>query len=138
MSWLFTLDHKRIGVMYLVSVIWPSSWAASSRCSCASSCSTPGAPSWMRSTYNRCSRCTARSWCSSSSSRRCPAALGNFVLPIMLGAKDVAFPRLNLMSFYIYVIGPSSLLISIVSGAVDTGWTFYTPYSTSTRRAWCR
>jgi hypothetical protein len=60
-----------------------------------------------------------------------PAALGNFILPIMLGAKDVAFPRLNLMSFYIYVVGAVFCLFSIVSGAVDTGWTFYTPYSTT-------
>jgi cytochrome c oxidase subunit 1 len=62
-----------------------------------------------------------------------PGAFGNFVLPLMLGAKDVAFPRLNLMSFYIYCIGAIFLVYSIVTGAVDTGWTFYTPYSTSTQ-----
>ncbi len=61
-----------------------------------------------------------------------PAALGNFFLPIMIGAKDVAFPRLNLMSFYIYLAGLAILLVSIVVGAVDTGWTFYTPYSGQT------
>ena len=59
-----------------------------------------------------------------------PAALGNFVLPLMLGAKDVAFPRLNLASYYIYVFGALFALYSIFTGAVDTGWTFYTPYST--------
>ena len=58
-----------------------------------------------------------------------PAALGNFFLPIMVGAKDVAFPRLNLLSFYIYLAGAFFSLYSIVTGAVDTGWTFYTPYS---------
>mgnify|MGYP000364426052 CR=1 FL=1 len=61
-----------------------------------------------------------------------PAALGNFVLPVMLGAKDVAFPRLNLTSYYVYVIGALMLLYSIVAGPIDTGWTFYTPYSTTT------
>ncbi len=65
-----------------------------------------------------------------------PAALGNFVLPLMLGAKDVAFPRLNLASYYLWVVGravrPSS---RIVIGGVDTGWTFYTPYSTTTEHA---
>jgi cytochrome c oxidase subunit 1 len=61
-----------------------------------------------------------------------PAALGNFILPIQLGAKDVAFPRLNLASFYIYVFGACFALYSMVAGAVDTGWTFYTPYSTTT------
>ena len=63
-----------------------------------------------------------------------PAALGNFVLPIMLGAKDVAFPRLNLLSFYIYVVGAIFALSAIVIGGVDTGWTFYTPYSHPHRR----
>ena len=61
-----------------------------------------------------------------------PAALGNFVLPLMLGARDVAFPKLNLMSWYFWVGGALLLLLSLVLGAADTGWTFYTPYSTST------
>ena len=60
------------------------------------------------------------------------AALGNFVLPLMIGAKDVAFPRLNLASYYVYVFGALMAVSSIVIGAVDTGWTFYTPYSTTT------
>jgi cytochrome c oxidase subunit 1 len=64
-----------------------------------------------------------------------PSALGNFVLPVMLGAKDVAFPRLNLFSFYLYVIGAIVAILSIVIGAVDTGWTFYTPYSSQTETA---
>jgi cytochrome c oxidase subunit 1 len=61
-----------------------------------------------------------------------PAALGNFVLPIMLGAKDVAFPRLNLLSYHLYVIGALFSVMAILFGSVDTGWTFYTPYSTTT------
>ncbi len=61
-----------------------------------------------------------------------PAALGNIILPLMLGAKDVAFPRLNLASWYIYVFGALFALFSIVTGGVDTGWTFYTPYSSTT------
>jgi cytochrome c oxidase subunit 1 len=61
-----------------------------------------------------------------------PASLGNFVLPLMLGAKDVAFPRLNLASYYIYVAGALLAVGAMVTGGVDTGWTFYTPYSTTT------
>ena len=61
-----------------------------------------------------------------------PAALGNFVLPIMLGAKDVAFPRLNLLSYYLWVAGALLALLAIALGSVDTGWTFYTPYATTT------
>ncbi len=64
-----------------------------------------------------------------------PASLGNFFLPIMIGAKDVAFPRVNLLSFYIYLAGVAILLTSIIMGAVDTGWTFYTPYSLQTATA---
>ncbi|CAG0998551.1 cytochrome c oxidase subunit I [Phycisphaerales bacterium] len=61
-----------------------------------------------------------------------PGSLGNFVLPLMLGAKDVAFPRVNLLSWYIYVVGSIFAVTSIILGGVDTGWTFYTPYSTTT------
>jgi len=61
-----------------------------------------------------------------------PASLGNFLLPLMLGAKDVAFPKLNLLSWYIYVTGSIFAVSSIILGGVDTGWTFYTPYSTTT------
>ncbi|MDW8281854.1 MAG: cbb3-type cytochrome c oxidase subunit I, partial [Myxococcales bacterium] len=61
-----------------------------------------------------------------------PASLGNFILPLQLGAKDVAFPRLNLLSYYLYVIGAVFAIYSMITGAVDTGWTFYTPYSALT------
>jgi cytochrome c oxidase subunit 1 len=64
-----------------------------------------------------------------------PAALGNFILPIQVGAKDVAFPKLNLLSFYVYVLGALIAVYSIITGSVDTGWTFYTPYSTETDTA---
>ena len=59
-----------------------------------------------------------------------PAILGNFVLPLMIGAKDVAFPKINLLSWYVFVIGFLFTLYAMVLGGVDTGWTFYTPYST--------
>ncbi|MCA9293945.1 MAG: cbb3-type cytochrome c oxidase subunit I [Phycisphaerales bacterium] len=62
-----------------------------------------------------------------------PAAFGNIFLPIMIGAKDVAFPRLNLMSWYIYLFGGIFAVYSLIAGGVETGWTFYTPYSTSTQ-----
>ena len=60
-----------------------------------------------------------------------PAALGNVVLPLMLGAKDVAFPRLNLCSFYLWLSGAAFFIWTLFSNGLDTGWTFYTPYSTS-------
>jgi len=61
-----------------------------------------------------------------------PAALGNFVLPVMLGAKDVAFPRLNLASFYLWLVGAGCAVWALLAGGFDTGWTFYTPYSSTT------
>jgi cytochrome c oxidase subunit 1 len=60
-----------------------------------------------------------------------PATMGNFLLPLMLGAKDVAFPRLNLLSYYIYVFGALFAVAALIQGGVDTGWTFYTPYSST-------
>ena len=60
-----------------------------------------------------------------------PAVLGNFLVPLMLGARDLAFPRLNLLSWYIYVVGGLFTLTAVVTGGVDTGWTFYTPYSST-------
>jgi cytochrome c oxidase subunit 1 len=59
-----------------------------------------------------------------------PAVLGNFVMPLMIGAKDVAFPKLNLLSWYIFTTGFIFTIVSMIVGGVDTGWTFYTPYST--------
>src|SRR5262249_57667850 len=58
-----------------------------------------------------------------------PATLGNFLIPLMIGAKDLAFPRINLASWYIYVVGAIVTLYALVTGGLDTGWTFYTPYS---------
>src|SRR5260370_22835327 len=60
----------------------------------------------------------------------CPAVLGNFLIPIMIGAKDLAFPRINLLSWYLFIIGGLLMVYTILNGGVDTGWTFYTPLST--------
>ncbi len=60
-----------------------------------------------------------------------PAVLGNFLIPLMLGARDLAFPRINLLSWYVYVVGAVFTLYALVAGGLDTGWTFYTPYSTA-------
>ena len=58
-----------------------------------------------------------------------PAMLGNFLMPLMIGAKDLAFPRINLLSWYIFIVGGIFTLYAMATGGVDTGWTFYTPYS---------
>ena len=60
-----------------------------------------------------------------------PAVLGNFLIPLMIGARDLAFPKLNLLSWYIYMLGGIITIYALLAGGVDTGWTFYTPYSTT-------
>ena len=60
-----------------------------------------------------------------------PAVLGNFLLPLMIGARDLAFPRLNLLSWYVFIVGGIAALFAVAQGGVDTGWTFYTPYSST-------
>ena len=130
-SWLTTLDHKRIGVMYLFSVILAFFLGGMFALLIRLELLTPGRTIMGAATYNRVFTLHGAIMVFLFIIPSIPAALGNFVLPIMLGAKDVAFPRLNLMSFYVYVVGAVFCLFSIVSGAVDTGWTFYTPYSTT-------
>lgn len=130
-SWLTTLDHKRIGVMYLISVILAFFMGGMFAMLIRLELLSPGRTIMGAATYNRVFTLHGAIMVFLFIIPSIPAAMGNFVLPIMLGAKDVAFPRLNLMSFYIYVIGAIFCLFSIVSGAVDTGWTFYTPYSTT-------
>ena len=129
-SWLFTLDHKRIGVMYLISVIAAFFLGGVFALLVRLELLSPGRTIMGADTYNRMFTLHGAVMVFLFIIPSVPGALGNFVLPMMLGAKDVAFPRLNLMSFYIYVFGAIFCLYSIVSGAVDTGWTFYPPYST--------
>jgi len=131
-SWLTTLDHKRIGIMYLISVTAAFFAGGMFALLVRLELLTPGKTIMEAETYNRMFTLHGAVMVFLFIIPSIPAALGNFFLPMMLGAKDVAFPRLNLMSFYIYVIGATFCLYSIVAGAVDTGWTFYTPYSSST------
>jgi cytochrome c oxidase subunit I len=141
-SWAFTLDHKRIGVMYLVSVLTMffvgGIFAEIIRTQLLTPTGTiwkvlldkPDAVAQFRP-YNEVFTLHGVIMIFLVLIPGIPGALGNFVLPIMLGAKDVAFPKLNLLSYYLYVAGALIAILSIALGPVDTGWTFYTPYSTS-------
>ena len=130
MSWLFTLDHKRIGVLYLWSIMAAfligGVFAALIRLELLE----PGKVIMEARTYNQVFTLHGAVMIFLFIIPSIPAALGNFVLPQMLGAKDVAFPRLNLASWWIYIFGALFAIYSISAGSVDTGWTFYTPYST--------
>jgi cytochrome c oxidase subunit 1 len=131
-SWLLTLDHKRIGIMYLMCVLGAFLLGGVFALLVRTELFTPGRTIVDHDTYNQLFTLHGAVMVFLVIIPGIPAALGNFVLPLQLGAKDVAFPRLNLASWYLWVIGALFMVISLVTNAADTGWTFYTPYSTVT------
>ena len=131
-SWLVTLDHKRIGVMYLVSILAAFLLGGIFAILVRTELITPTRTIMDANTYNQMFTLHGAVMIFLVIIPGIPAALGNFVLPIMLGAKDVAFPRLNLCSYYLWILGALFFVLSIATGGLDTGWTFYTPYSTTT------
>ncbi|OYV92864.1 MAG: cytochrome c oxidase subunit I, partial [Acidobacteria bacterium 21-70-11] len=132
-SWLLTRDHKRIGVMYLVVILSSFFLGGIFAELIRTKLLTPGNSALMTAkTYDQMFTLHGAIMIFLFVIPGIPASLGNFVVPLMLGAKDVAFPRLNLASFYLWVGGATLALVSMITGAVDTGWTFYTPYSTTT------
>ncbi|MCB9556446.1 MAG: cytochrome c oxidase subunit I [Deltaproteobacteria bacterium] len=135
LSWAFTLDHKRIGLMYLCSVVLFFIVAGVLALGVRLELMTPAGDTFSPDTYNKMFTLHGAIMIFLFIIPSIPASLGNIVLPLMLGAKDVAFPRLNLASFHIYVIGACFLLYSLLAGGIDTGWTFYTPYSSESGTA---
>src|SRR5580658_7916874 len=140
MSWAGTLDHKRIGIMYLVGVMTAFLMGGCFALLVRLTLITPthklfGKVYIDAETYNRVFTLHGAIMVFLFIIPAVPASLGNFVLPLMLGAKDVAFPRLNLASFYLWLTGAALAVTSMIVGAVDTGWTFYTPYSTTTQNS---
>ncbi len=131
-AWLLTLDHKRIGVMYLCAIMFMFMLGGFFATLVRLELLTPKQDWFEADTYNQLFTLHGAIMVFLFIIPSIPAAIGNFVLPLMIGAKDVAFPRLNLASWYIYVLGAFVGIYSMISGAVDTGWTFYTPYSTTT------
>src|SRR3989338_106060 len=127
-SWLTTLDHKRIGIMYLIATMFFFAVGGIFALLVRLELFRPG-PLFSPDTYNKFFTLHGAIMVFMFIIPVIPAALGNFFLPIQIGAKDVAFPRLNLLSWYIFMIGSFLLVLAVLSGGVDTGWTFYTPYS---------
>ena len=140
LSWLFTLDHKRIGVMYLMGVLSAFTLGGIFALGIRTELVAPNADAAGGPTFQMLSNGDVYNQLFSLHGAimvflfiipSIPAALGNFVLPIMLGVKDVAFPRLNLFSFHLWIVGAVFFLLALAQGGLDTGWTFYTPYSTA-------
>src|SRR3954471_16531968 len=129
-SWLLTKDHKRIGILYFVVVSFAFLLGGIFAALIRMELSTPEGDLLSADVYNRMFTMHGITMIFFVLIPAVPAVLGNFVLPLMIGAKDVAFPKLNLLSWYIFVIGFIFTVTAMVFGGVDTGWTFYTPYST--------
>jgi cytochrome c oxidase subunit 1 len=130
-SWLLTRDHKRIAIMYLITIsvffFIGGLFAIGIRLELA----TPQGDFVQAGTYNKFFTMHGVIMVFFFLIPSIPAVLGNFLVPMMIGAKDLAFPRLNLFSWYLAVAGGMFTMYSMLSGGVDTGWTFYTPFSSA-------
>src|SRR5512134_60407 len=129
LSWIFTLDHKRIGVMYLMSVMTSFLLGGFFALLLRTELLSPGPTLITADQYNQAFTLHGAIMVFLVIIPGIPAALGNFVLPLQLGAKDLAFPRVNLLSFWLYVVGAVLFVAVLVAGGIDTGWTLYPPYS---------
>src|SRR5436309_11628748 len=130
-SWLFTLDHKRIAILYLISVTFFFTLGGTFAGLIRLELLTPEGDLMGPDTYNRVFTMHGVIMVFFFLIPAIPAVLGNFLVPLMVGAKDLAMPRLNLASWYVYNLGGLFTLWAVVHGGVDTGWTFYTPFSTT-------
>ncbi|MDX2032941.1 MAG: cbb3-type cytochrome c oxidase subunit I [Blastocatellia bacterium] len=128
-SWLLTLDHKRIGLLYLFGISFFFALGGIYAMLVRLELLTPQGDMMTAETYNKVFTMHGVIMIFFFLIPSIPAVLGNFLLPLMLGAKDVAFPKLNLMSWYIFIIAGTMFLFTMISGGIDTGWTFYPPYS---------
>jgi len=128
-SWLLTHDHKRIAILYLLALTFFFFVGGFFAVLIRLELMTPAGDLVQPETYNKLFTMHGIIMIFFFLVPSIPAVFGNFLLPLMIGARDVAFPRLNLLSWYIYMIGGACTLTAVVTGGVDTGWTFYTPYS---------
>ncbi|HET6323434.1 MAG TPA: cytochrome c oxidase subunit I [Planctomycetaceae bacterium] len=128
-SWLLTKDHKRIAILYLISVTAMFFLGGAAISIVRLHLITPQGALVSADTYNRLFTMHGVIMVFFFLVPVAPAVLGNFCLPLMIGAKDLAFPRINLLSWYLYVVGGAWTLYAMLTEGVDTGWTFYAPYS---------
>jgi cytochrome c oxidase subunit 1 len=130
-AWLLTKDHKRIAMLYLISVTVFFAIGGLFALGIRLELLTPRGDFVTPDTYNKLFTLHGVIMIFFFLIPSVPAVLGNFLIPIMCGTKDLAFPRINLLSWYLYVIGGALAIAVVALGGVDTGWTFYTPYSTT-------
>jgi len=134
-SWFTTLDHKRIGLMYMISVLTFFLCGGIAALLIRGELWTPGNTLFDATVYNQVMTYHGAIMVFMVIIPGIPAILGNFLLPLHIGAKDVAFPRLNLASWYVFMTGAFLAISTLFTNKIDTGWTFYTPYSLKTSTA---
>jgi cytochrome c oxidase subunit 1 len=128
-SWLFTTDHKRIAVLYLITITITFFLGGVAATLIRLHLMTPEGTLMTADTYNKMFTAHGVIMIFFFLIPAIPATLGNFLIPMMIGARDLAFPRVNLLSWWLFIIAVGIGVWAIFSGGVDTGWTFYTPYS---------
>jgi cytochrome c oxidase subunit 1 len=130
-SWLLTKDHKRIAILYMISITFMFMIAAGGAGLVRINLLTPNGILSEPEQYNKAFTIhgVLMVWWFLVPS--IPTVFGNFLIPLMIGARDLAFPRLNLASWYLYIISSIMILAVLLFGGLDTGWTFYTPYSST-------
>jgi cytochrome c oxidase subunit I len=131
-SWVTSTDHKRISILYLVSISTFFVLAGIAALLVRLELLTPGKTIMDAHTYNVLFTFHGTVMVFLFIVPGVAASFGNFLIPLMIGARDVAFPRLNLASWYLYILGAIIIIVSL-SQPADTGWTFYTPYSIRTQ-----
>src|SRR2546421_12275740 len=135
-SWLLTTDHKRIAVLYIISITLMFFVGGIFAVLIRLELLTPQGDLVNSDTYNKFFSMHGIVMVFFFLVPSIPATLGNFLVPMMIGARDLAFPRLNLASWYIFIIGGCFTVFAVIFGGVDTGWTFYTPYSSTYSNGW--
>ena len=130
-SWLLTQDHKRIALLYLLAITCMFFVGGAAAVLFRLDLMTPSADLVQSETYNKLFTMHGVIMVFFFLIPSIPAVLGNFLLPLMIGARDLAFPKLNLLSWYVFIAGGAFTIWAIVHGGVDTGWTFYTPYTST-------
>src|SRR3954462_12761068 len=128
-SWLLTTDHKRIGLLYMVSITLFFFLGGAAATLLRLELMTPQGDVVQPETYNKLFTAHGVVMVFFFLIPSIPAVLGHFLTPPMIGARDLAFPKLNLASWYVFMLGGAFTLWAVLTGGVDTGWTFYTPYS---------
>ncbi len=130
-SWLLTKDHKRIAILYMISITFFFMIGGVAATMLRLHLMTPHGEFLTEDGYNKTFTLHGVMMVFFFLIPSIPAMLGNFLVPLMIGAKDLAFPKINLLSWYLFIIGGALAFSAMVAGGVDTGWTFYAPYSTT-------